>query len=152
MRPVGVTPILKGRLHVRLANIGHKVEGKVVSAGQTLPIQSSSKVVVTEDGSGAFLGGSLNLAARQTGKSLTKIEVYSFLPLPMHDRLLDLHLLPLLWLTKVNSLFPVSLLKTAMRDIYFYFLDTKTAMSNAVYILEHTHTNTHTNNTISIPC
>ena len=66
MRPVGVTPILKGRLHLRLANVGYSAESKVLKAG-TLPI-NSSKVVVTEDGSGAFLGGSLNLAARQTGK------------------------------------------------------------------------------------
>ncbi|XP_072022580.1 nephrocystin-4-like [Amphiura filiformis] len=71
VRPVGVTPILKGRLHLRLANIGHSAEAKVLKAG-TLPIHPS-KVVVHEDGSGAFLGGSLNLAARQTGLGLANL-------------------------------------------------------------------------------
>ena len=73
VRPVGVTPILKGRLHLRLANVGYSAEAKVLKAG-TLPI-NSSKVVVTEDGSGAFLGGSLNLAARQTGR-YSRLEPY----------------------------------------------------------------------------
>nr|XP_006819889.1 PREDICTED: nephrocystin-4-like [Saccoglossus kowalevskii] len=58
VRPVGVTTILKGRLHLRMANIGHPIEVKLLKAGNTH--LQKSRVVVQDEGSGTFLGGSLN--------------------------------------------------------------------------------------------
>ena len=69
VRPVGVKAILKGRLHLQLANVGHRVDVNVMKAG-TMPVKAA-KVVVQEDGSGAFLGGSVNLGTRPSGKSLS---------------------------------------------------------------------------------
>ena len=75
VRPVGVKAVLKGRLHLQLANIGHPVEGNVMKAG-TLPLRDT-KVVVQEDGSGAFLGGSVNLGTRPSGKDTIPCPVES---------------------------------------------------------------------------
>lgn len=66
VRPVGVANLLRGHLHVRLANIGHPVD-KTVAKAATLPFQSA-KVVIQDDGSGAFLGGRLNSTSRHSGK------------------------------------------------------------------------------------
>ncbi|XP_077998235.1 nephrocystin-4-like [Glandiceps talaboti] len=58
VRPVGVTTILKGRLHLRMANVGYPIETKLLKPGMN-PLRKT-RVVIQEDGSGAFLGGSLN--------------------------------------------------------------------------------------------
>ncbi|XP_033642216.1 nephrocystin-4-like isoform X2 [Asterias rubens] len=71
VRPVGVKAILKGRLHLQLANVGHRVDVNVMKAG-TMPVKAA-KVVVQEDGSGAFLGGSVNLGTRPSGLGLANL-------------------------------------------------------------------------------
>ncbi|XP_038060969.1 nephrocystin-4-like [Patiria miniata] len=72
VRPVGIRSILKGHLHLRLANIGHPVDVKVVKATTMHP--HDSKVVVQEDDSGAFLGGSVNLNSRPSGLGLANLK------------------------------------------------------------------------------
>ncbi|XP_022085519.1 nephrocystin-4-like isoform X2 [Acanthaster planci] len=72
VRPVGVKAILKGHLHLRLANIGHSVDRNVVKAATMHP--RDAKVVVQEDNSGAFLGGSVNLGARPSGLGLANLK------------------------------------------------------------------------------
>ncbi|XP_071840726.1 nephrocystin-4-like isoform X2 [Apostichopus japonicus] len=71
VRPVGVANLLRGHLHVRLANIGHPVD-KTVAKAATLPFQSA-KVVIQDDGSGAFLGGRLNSTSRHSDARATHL-------------------------------------------------------------------------------
>ncbi|XP_071945028.1 nephrocystin-4-like [Antedon mediterranea] len=72
VRAIGVQTILKGRLHLRLANVGHMPDTKRQKlTNHTL---KESKVIVQEDGSGAFLGGSLNAGIRQSGQGLASLQ------------------------------------------------------------------------------
>ncbi|XP_063965441.1 nephrocystin-4-like isoform X1 [Lytechinus pictus] len=72
IRPVGSRNVTRGRLHLRLANVGQEVDAKVIKA-TTLPLQDT-KVIVQEDGSGAFLGGSLHAGTKQTNASLASLK------------------------------------------------------------------------------
>ncbi|XP_071477483.1 nephrocystin-4-like, partial [Diadema antillarum] len=72
IRPVGSKNVTRGRLHLRLANVGHQVDAKLVKAA-TLPLQDT-KIIVQEDGSGAFLGGSLHAGTKQTSASLANLK------------------------------------------------------------------------------
>ncbi|XP_033104596.1 nephrocystin-4-like isoform X2 [Anneissia japonica] len=66
VRAIGVQTVLRGRLHLRLANVGHMPDAKTLKV--TSLTLKESKVVVQEDGSGAFLGGSLNMGSRKAGE------------------------------------------------------------------------------------
>ncbi|XP_070560469.1 nephrocystin-4-like isoform X2 [Ptychodera flava] len=73
VRPVGVTTILKGRLHLRMANIGYPMDMKMIKPGSG-PRQAP-KVVLQEDGSGAFLGGSLHVTPQKPKVSMNSMKM-----------------------------------------------------------------------------
>ncbi|XP_058300364.1 nephrocystin-4 [Hylobates moloch] len=56
VRPIGVHSVVKGRLHLTLANVGHPCEQKVRDCS-TLPLSRSR--VISNDGASRFSGGSL---------------------------------------------------------------------------------------------
>ncbi|XP_015192646.2 nephrocystin-4 isoform X1 [Lepisosteus oculatus] len=58
IKPVEVSTVVRGRLHLRLGNIGHHVNLKARRTG-TLP-PSQSRVVSAHDGTSGFAGGSLS--------------------------------------------------------------------------------------------
>ena len=58
--PVDVRTVRKGRLHLRLANVGHPVDNKLAKGG-SIPRPVKPKLLVKSGTtSSAFLGGSLN--------------------------------------------------------------------------------------------
>ncbi|KAF6016808.1 NPHP4 [Bugula neritina] len=62
VRPVGVHTALKGKLHLRLANVGHPVDPKFLPKSRTLPNALTTSVIKPEKGDmqGSFIGGSLS--------------------------------------------------------------------------------------------
>ncbi|XP_013402548.1 nephrocystin-4 isoform X2 [Lingula anatina] len=72
VRPVGVNTSLKGRLHLRLANVGHPADKKtkLAETEPALPLKKSRLVVASEGAnSSGFLGGSLNAGLAQSHNS-----------------------------------------------------------------------------------
>uniref|UniRef100_A0A5S6KML1 Carbonyl reductase family member 4 n=1 Tax=Xenopus tropicalis TaxID=8364 RepID=A0A5S6KML1_XENTR len=56
-KPIGVHTIIKGRLHMRMGNVGHPAEKKL-KRHETLP-PSKSRIITMHDGRTSFHGGSL---------------------------------------------------------------------------------------------
>ncbi|KAM6173227.1 nephrocystin-4 [Erethizon dorsatum] len=56
VKPIGVHTVVKGRLHLTLANVGHACERKATEASSLPPSRSR---VISNDGAGSFPGGSL---------------------------------------------------------------------------------------------
>ncbi|XP_029434862.1 nephrocystin-4 isoform X2 [Rhinatrema bivittatum] len=57
VKPIGVHTVVKGRLHLRMGNVGHVSENKLRNSGVLPP--SRSRVVTPHDGTSGFRGGSL---------------------------------------------------------------------------------------------
>ncbi|XP_023555227.1 nephrocystin-4 isoform X2 [Octodon degus] len=56
VKPIGVHTLVKGRLHLTLANVGHACERRATEPGSLPPSRSR---VISSDGAGRFPGGSL---------------------------------------------------------------------------------------------
>ena len=59
VRPIDVNSMLRGRLHLRMANVGHPADPKLKRERAPMSLKAKS-VVSTEAGVTSFLGGSLN--------------------------------------------------------------------------------------------
>ncbi|CAH1775289.1 unnamed protein product [Owenia fusiformis] len=59
VRPVGVQALMKGRLHLRMANVGYEADRKARTTG-SIQIFGTPQKVVDQRGKSSFLGGSLN--------------------------------------------------------------------------------------------
>ncbi|XP_067826754.1 nephrocystin-4 [Heptranchias perlo] len=62
VKPYGVTTIIKGRLHLRLGNVGHLSERTVKTS---LPVPQS-RIISSHDGTSGFSGGSLSTESVKT--------------------------------------------------------------------------------------
>ncbi|NXE53112.1 NPHP4 protein, partial [Casuarius casuarius] len=67
VRPVGVYVVVKGRLHLCLANVGHLCEERLQEPRSLPP--SRSRVVLSQGSAGGFPGGSLFSVGAEAGKS-----------------------------------------------------------------------------------
>lgn len=61
-RPVDVSTLLKGRLHLRLANVGYPAERPLKAGSSALDLPKSGTVIEGGLGNSIFAGGSLNTA------------------------------------------------------------------------------------------
>ncbi|XP_077167305.1 nephrocystin-4 isoform X1 [Paroedura picta] len=57
VKPIGVHAVVRGRLHLSLANVGHLCEQRLKKSNSLPP--SRSRIVSSHDGAGGFHGGSL---------------------------------------------------------------------------------------------
>ncbi|NXG39422.1 NPHP4 protein, partial [Dromaius novaehollandiae] len=67
VRPVGVYVVVKGRLHLCLANVGHLCEERLQKPRSLPP--SHSRIVPSQGSAGGFPGGSLFSVGAEAGKS-----------------------------------------------------------------------------------
>ncbi|XP_069466369.1 nephrocystin-4 [Ambystoma mexicanum] len=70
VKPVGVHSVVKGRLHLRLGNVGHVCEQKLRRSDSLPP--SRSRIISSHDGTSAFHGGSLYSYNANSGKSFSQ--------------------------------------------------------------------------------
>ncbi|XP_060057306.1 nephrocystin-4 isoform X2 [Erinaceus europaeus] len=71
IKPIGVHTVVKGHLHLTLANVGHLCAQKVRNAGSLPPSRSR---VISNDGSNHFLGGSLMCGAPRPVKNVVQAQ------------------------------------------------------------------------------
>ncbi|XP_078498754.1 nephrocystin-4 isoform X2 [Lissotriton helveticus] len=72
VKPIGVSTIVKGRLHLRLGNVGHVCEQKFKRSDSLPP--SRSRIVSAHDGTSGFHGGSLYSYNANSGKSFSQAQ------------------------------------------------------------------------------
>ncbi|KAJ1142017.1 hypothetical protein NDU88_008345 [Pleurodeles waltl] len=72
VKPIGVSTIVKGRLHLRLGNVGHVCERKFKRSDSLPP--SRSRIVSAHDGTSGFHGGSLYSHNANSGKSFSRAQ------------------------------------------------------------------------------
>ncbi|XP_063292057.1 nephrocystin-4 [Pelobates fuscus] len=73
VKPVGVHTIIKGRLHLRMGNIGHLAEQKL-KRSESLP-PSKSRIISAHDGRSSFRGGSLlSKTGLSAGKTISQAQ------------------------------------------------------------------------------
>ncbi|XP_063799507.1 nephrocystin-4 isoform X2 [Pseudophryne corroboree] len=71
VKPIGVHTVIKGRLHLRMANVGHLPDQKL-KRSNTLPVPKS-RIITAHDGRSSFRGGSLiSNISLGTGKNISQ--------------------------------------------------------------------------------
>ncbi|KAM8927139.1 nephrocystin-4 [Pelodytes ibericus] len=71
-KPIGVHTVIKGRLHLRMGNVGRVAEQKL-NRSDSLP-PSKSRVISTHDARSSFRGGSLYSQRALSGKNFTQAQ------------------------------------------------------------------------------
>ncbi|XP_068772393.1 nephrocystin-4 isoform X2 [Struthio camelus] len=72
VRPVGVYVVVKGRLHLCLANVGHLCE-ETLQKSRSLP-PSRSRIVPSQDSASGFRGGSLFSLGTEVGRTVSRAQ------------------------------------------------------------------------------
>uniref|UniRef100_A0A8C8SJT5 Nephrocystin 4 n=1 Tax=Pelusios castaneus TaxID=367368 RepID=A0A8C8SJT5_9SAUR len=72
VKPIGVYAVVKGRLHLRLANVGHVCEQRLKKSKSLPP--SRSRVVYLHDGTSGFHGGSLFSRSTHGAKNVSQAQ------------------------------------------------------------------------------
>ncbi|XP_053136667.1 nephrocystin-4 isoform X2 [Hemicordylus capensis] len=72
VKPIGVHAVVRGRLHLNLANVGHLCEQRLRKSDSLPP--SRSRVISSHDGSSGFCGGSLFSASAPSGGNVCQAQ------------------------------------------------------------------------------
>lgn len=75
--PVDVRTVRKGRLHLRLANVGHPADNKFSKTGSVPQPVKPKTIVKGGTSSSAFLGGSLNALNSHTKGETKILQIFS---------------------------------------------------------------------------